>query len=1109
MHISISKVNFTSIGINIAKVDFGRYDSGGEPQLNGLYITPADASAISVTPNDSYYTLHGKYLKYSLNGKKWKDCNGSVTIEPEQKMYLKGEDDYVCNSSTSGKLITSNGYYNVGGDISSLTNFITEVKDYTFYKLFYNDSYIKDASSLLLPATILTANCYFSMFSGCTSLTTAPELPATTLADRCYVYMFSGCTSLTAAPVLPATTLADSCYEFMFQGCTSLTAAPELPATTLTYNCYYNMFSDCISLTTAPELPATTLKDYCYQFMFQGCTSLNNITMLATDISAFNCLSNWVNGVASTGTFTKAASMTSLPTGVNGIPEGWTVVDYTEYMTLSALGDGEITITIPAAINSTYVTSISYSKDKSTWNETLIDDTEQTISIPVTSGENVYLKGIAKQLGNSNTGVNINSTANINSSGNTMSLLYGDDYKDKVAFPSGSKYIFNILFKGNKHLISAENLILPATTLASSCYYSMFSGCTSLTTAPTLPATTLASNCYSNMFYSCTSLTVAPTLPATTLASSCYASMFYGCTSLTTAPDINAITVAPRYCCYYMFYGCTSLTAAPELPATVLEENCYGYMFSGCSSLTAAPELPATSLAYSCYEYMFQNCTSLTAAPELPATTLASWCYYSMFFGCTALTIASKLPATTLTNGCYFSMFQGCKLLNSITMLATDISATDCLRNWTDSVSSTGTFTKAAEMTSLPTGPSGIPSGWTVKDYTDYMTLTALGNGEITITIPAAINSSYATSLSYSKDKSTWNETIIDDTAQTISIPVTSGENVYLKGIAKQLCKDYKSFININSTANINASGDTMSLLYGDDYKDKVAFPSGSTYTFAYLFNGNTHLISAENLILPATTLAEYCYYNMFYGCSSLTTAPELPATTLASWCYSYMFYKCTSLVNAPELHATTLAQFCYRDMFGGCTSLATAPELPATTLADYCYYEMFMYCNSLKTAPELHATTLKSYCYNAMFKGCTSLTAAPTLPATTLASGCYGSMFESCNSLKTAPELPATTLYGYCYSYMFYNCTELETAPELPAAILKDYCYQFMFQSCKKINSITMLATDKSATNPLYGWVVGVSSTGTFTKSPEMTTLPTGSSGIPEGWTVVDYGAA
>jgi hypothetical protein len=46
----------------------------------------------------------------------------------------------------------------------------------------------------------LSMCCYVNMFSGCTSLTTAPELPATTLAYACYQQMFVGCTSLTEAP---------------------------------------------------------------------------------------------------------------------------------------------------------------------------------------------------------------------------------------------------------------------------------------------------------------------------------------------------------------------------------------------------------------------------------------------------------------------------------------------------------------------------------------------------------------------------------------------------------------------------------------------------------------------------------------------------------------------------------------------------------------------------------------------------------------------------------------------------------------------------------------------------------------------------------------------
>jgi hypothetical protein len=34
----------------------------------------------------------------------------------------------------------------------------------------------------------------------------------------------------------------------------------------------------------------------------------------------------------------------------------------------------------------------------------------------------------------------------------------------------------------------------------------------------------------------------------------------------------------------------------------------------------------------------------------------------------------------------------------------------------------------------------------------------------------------------------------------------------------------------------------------------------------------------------------------MFQGCISLTTAPELPATALADWCYQDMFNGCTNL---------------------------------------------------------------------------------------------------------------------------------------------------------------------------------------------------------------------
>ena len=279
-------------------------------------------------------------IQYSTNKIDWMTVTSTsegqtiTTLNKNEIIYIKGnyqpyvEEGYVtfCNFVTSGE-------FKVYGNIMSLSNgddyknAKTIENDFQFYYLFGRCRSLKDASDLILPATTLTEGCYGYMFAFCTSLTTAPELPATILTERCYISMFSGCTSLTIAPELPATTLAEYCYYWMFNGCTSLTSAPELPATTLTQVCYYGMFENCSSLTTAPVLPATTLVSNCYRLMFHNCTSLNSITMLATLITGLGPLSKWVNNVAATGTFTKSASMTTLPTGDSGIPSGWTVVD--------------------------------------------------------------------------------------------------------------------------------------------------------------------------------------------------------------------------------------------------------------------------------------------------------------------------------------------------------------------------------------------------------------------------------------------------------------------------------------------------------------------------------------------------------------------------------------------------------------------------------------------------------------------------------------------------------------------------------------------------------------------------------------------------------------
>ena len=398
-------------------------------------------------------------------------------------------------------------------------------------------------------------------------------------------------------------------------------------------------------------------------------------------------------------------------------------------------------------------------------------------------------------------------------------------------------------------------------------------------------------------------------------------------------------------------------------------------------------------------------------------------------------------------------------------------------------------------------------------DYSqDYFTIIAKESGTITFTYTTGATTDVFTSMSYKKNDGEWITTQYDPNNENIiNVSVNNGDKVQWKGINHAFSyydesTEDETYGYFTSDCHADVEGNIMSLLYGDNFSDKRSL-EGRDGAFAGLFSydGNLQIISAENLVLPATTLAESCYTSMFYGCTGLVTAPKkLPATTLAFNCYDSMFYDCTSLTTAPKkLPATTLAMGCYGGMFIGCTSLTTAPELPATTLAQECCVSMFAGCTSLTTAPELPATTLADYCYGNMFIGCTSLTTAPELPATTLAMGCYGYMFSGCTSLTTAPELPATTLTNYCYNNMFYGCTGLTTAPELPATTLVSNCYSNMFRNCSRLNYIKAMFIELTPTNATSNWVNGVASTGTFVKNSAATWNVTGVSGIPTGWTV------
>lgn len=129
-----------------------------------------------------------------------------------------------------------------------------------------------------------------------------------------------------------------------------------------------------------------------------------------------------------------------------------------------------------------------------------------------------------------------------------------------------------------------------------------------------------------------------------------------------------------------------------------------------------------------------------------------------------------------------------------------------------------------------------------------------------------------------------------------------------------------------SSTGNFDVEGNVMSLYYGDNFEGETSL-SGKDYAFMNLFSGCTTVINADKLVLPATTLSKQCYCNMYNRAINLAKPPSLSAaTTLAVGCCQNMYYNSPnntsfSVAESYFLPATTLVQDCYRQMFYGCSN--------------------------------------------------------------------------------------------------------------------------------------------------------------------------------------------
>lgn len=564
--------------------------------------------------------------------------------------------------------------------------------------------------------------------------------------------------------------------------------------------------------------------------------------------------------------------------------------------------------------------------------------------------------------------------------------------------------------------------------------------------------------------------------------------------------------------------------------------------------------LPAMTLRPHCYRALFANCPLLTTPPVLSATTLVDSCYRYMFNMDVSMTTTPELPALVVPESAYYGLFNGCSSVNYIKCLARDISAHYATQNWVQGVANSGTFVKDVNMTDWKVNNiHGIPTGWTVTTEGTVINVTSptisFENNTITIscsepgtTIYYRLGSSgdyatYSTPIeisenttvyAYSRSSSYVNSSTVHRTCQYVA-PVSVADPVI-------------SYSDNTITITCSTTGATIYYKLGEsgeyqEYTVPVEINESVTvYTYASLSGTNS------------TTVSESCQYvapvipdpgesedsdSSDYGDSD-SEGSEIPPEPPHDYSLDYLTFDIlTSGTILWDAEGTGTKTIDYSINDGAWTSVTSTTSGVAinVTAGDSVRFRgtNTQYCNSNKnnysrfgagTATFNVSGNIMSMTAGDNFVGVTTLPGTWTftqffkeskpvsaenliLPAPIMTECCYRALFSKCTTLEVPPVLPATTLANDCYWYMFENCA-ITTAPDLLAPTLVKECYGYMFTGCSNLNYIKCMATTKSATDCLKGWVTNVAPSGTFVKDSN-TSWSTGASGIPTGWTVFD----
>lgn len=274
------------------------------------------------------------------------------------------------------------------------------------------------------------------------------------------------------------------------------------------------------------------------------------------------------------------------------------------------------------------------------------------------------------------------------------------------------------------------------------------------------------------------------------------------------------------------------------------------------------------------------------------------------------------------------------------------------------------------------------------ENYDDYFQTVMLEDGVINISIDSGLDVTSFEYIEYSRNNGQSWKKLSNINSQTVSITtpvISAGTSVIWRGLGYKLSgNNGTARVHIVPQGCFNIKGNILSLLYKNNFRGVTSMKLDPRY----LTSHDTH-VSIFLGLFDSTKVVD---------CSELI----LPLTTLRKKYYSKLFKNCTYLVNAGfTLLPSNIPSYGYAEMFYGCTALTTTPDIQAKTVDDYGMNAMFYGCTSLKVAPELHCTSYINMSCGGMFQGCTSLATVPYIEDASLTGAPFHFFTISCKKLN------------------------------------------------------------------------------------------------------------